>query len=281
MTTDVALLVYNRLKPAEDSTMLSAIKAKLFKRLVCPCGPAPSTCETSTNLKYRTANGECNNLIHTNWGSSFVPYERLIRADYADGKARAWVRRNKKPLPNTRLLSVNIFSNRRKLDKSLSDMSMIWGQFLAHDILHSQQPKTNCPLRSCFNQNHDSCFGILIRGKRDREFPKGSCIAMKRDESAPLGCTRGVREQLNGLTAFIDASGVYGDTQEQAQKLRGDCGLLKMTSNPNGPRYKDLLPTKDGGLCRTRQSRKCFASGDPRTNENAGASLALKTFILP
>jgi hypothetical protein len=35
---------------------------------------------------YRTFDGACNNLINPWWGSANVPFRRLLKANYADGK---------------------------------------------------------------------------------------------------------------------------------------------------------------------------------------------------
>lgn len=40
-----------------------------------PCPPS----------KYRSANGECNNVRHPSWGTRGAPFLRLMDPDYADG----------------------------------------------------------------------------------------------------------------------------------------------------------------------------------------------------
>lgn len=253
---------------------LSDVKHKLLKRLVCP--NTPISCNTLS--KYRTEDGTCNNLQNPRLGQSFLPYMRLLPADYADGKSRAWELRNGVMLPNPRYLSTEIFKNKERFDTEKTDFSMLWGQFLAHDILHSQQPKFNCTL-SCFDQSNETCFGISIPCN-DKHLPSGSCITLKRDTGLPLGCTNGVKEQINGLTAFIDGSGVYGDTKSQAKKLRDGCGKLKMMPNPSGKHLKDLLPTSSKGFCRSKHGHNCFLSGDGlRTNENVGECFFLSDTV--
>ena len=37
------------------------------------------------DLLYRTPDGTCNNLKHTSWGSSFMPFLRFLPPDYSDG----------------------------------------------------------------------------------------------------------------------------------------------------------------------------------------------------
>ena len=65
------------------------------------------------------------------------------------------------------------------------------------------------------------------------------------------------RLQINEITAFIDASNVYGSTEEVNALLRGEGGTLKMSAG-------DLLPVKLGD----RGAE--FLAGDVRSNENVG-----------
>lgn len=84
------------------------------------------------------------------------------------------------------------------------------------------------------------------------------------------------REQVNQLTAFIDASNVYGSNANIATTLRdkipADFGLLRNTLI-NGQEY---LPFNDAALpndCHIDPRRSnfgCFLAGDVRANEQLG-----------
>lgn len=84
------------------------------------------------------------------------------------------------------------------------------------------------------------------------------------------------REQINQLTSYIDASQVYGFSEELADDLRdltSDAGTLRVgITYPGG---KSLLPfAGDQGVdCRrnlSESSTNCFVAGDIRANEQVG-----------
>ena len=49
---------------------------------------------------------------------------------------------------------------------------------------------------------------------------------------------RGLREQKNAITAFVDASNIYGSDETSSKRLRGEDGKLKV----NDDFKKELLP---------------------------------------
>lgn len=85
------------------------------------------------------------------------------------------------------------------------------------------------------------------------------------------------REQINQLTAYIDASQVYGYSYEFARDLRNfesNDGLLR--TGVNFPNQKSMLPftsPTDGIDCRRdveESKMNCFTAGDIRANEQIG-----------
>eukprot|EP00854_Cymbomonas_tetramitiformis_P005431 gene5431-6586_t len=133
-----------------------------------------------------------------------------------------------------------------------SHMLMEWGQFLDHDIsftpqvvLGSQKCASNCSM-----DNTDMCYPIPIL-EGDPDFQPGSCIKFTRSDAAcgtGLGITgaecdvadsKGIRvtkqrEQLNGISSYIDASQVYGSSQAHADALR-------VRAAPRSPRRGRLI----------------------------------------
>lgn len=92
----------------------------------------------------------------------------------------------------------------------------------------------------------------------------------------------GPRDQINQITSFIDASQVYGSTEEEQAALRlGRRGKLKYTDLHI---RKPLLPALDPNTaheeCRiSTRNLHCFAAGDFRCNEQPGLT-AMHTLFL-
>lgn len=85
------------------------------------------------------------------------------------------------------------------------------------------------------------------------------------------------REQINQLTAYIDASQVYGYSYEFSRDLRDfnpNVGLLR--TGVNFPNQRSMLPfasPTDGIDCRRdveESKMNCFTAGDIRANEQVG-----------
>ncbi|XP_046543359.1 chorion peroxidase-like [Haliotis rubra] len=80
------------------------------------------------------------------------------------------------------------------------------------------------------------------------------------------------REQLNLLTAFVDASNVYGLSEDQISHLRN--GPYMRTKGDN------LLPESNHGGCQTDNSNEwCFEAGDDRVNVFPGLSVLHTVFV--
>merc|ERR1719347_2151030 len=101
---------------------------------------------------------------------------------------------------------------------------MQFGQFLAHDITLSPEGELECcndtVLQLDKKTTHPSirrCFNIDV--KNDQSFPSETCFPFTRSD---IFCPRKgePREQINGVTAFIDGSMIYGSDDETSIGLR-------------------------------------------------------------
>ncbi|XP_059084995.1 lactoperoxidase-like [Tigriopus californicus] len=100
-----------------------------------------------------------------------------------------------------------------------------------------------------------------------------TCLELTRSTAFCEGSAdhQGPREQMNAVTAFIDASHVYGSSTELASLLRDDCdGLLKVTKTETG---KELLPKLEF------DEELQFLAGDSRATE-MGALAGMHTIFV-
>ncbi|XP_072816741.1 eosinophil peroxidase [Vicugna pacos] len=233
--------------------------------------------------KYRTITGRCNNRRRPLLGAANQALARWLPAQYEDGVSLpfGWTpgkRHNGFLLPLVRAVSnqiravsnqiVRFPSERLTSDRGRSLMFMQWGQFIDHDLDFAPES----PARVAFTVGVDCertcaqlppCFPI-----------KCDCIPFFR--SAPA-CPRNrnkVRNQINALTSFVDASMVYGSEVSLALRLRNwtnHLGLLAVNQ-----RFQDngraLLPFNnlhdDPCLLTNRSARiPCFLAGDTQSTE--------------
>lgn len=166
------------------------------------------------------------------------PLRRLFPSQYANGKSAP----SGADRPSARAISNAISSSTGDRDNKAgaSDLFWLWGQFLDHDIdlSHTGEESMTVPVPP-----GDPAFDP--DGKGDVSYD------IHRSRSKPN--LLGVDQQINSVTALIDASNVYGSTEEQTGTLRSfEGGRLKTDAN-------GYLPTNDRGF---------FVAGDERVNEN-------------
>ena len=222
--------------------------------------------------RFRSLSGVCNNLERPFLGAAETAFRRLLPPDYADGESSPRESLYA-PLPNARKVSTTLFFDVGARSPTLTHMAMVFGQFLAHDITLGGQPEgVTCDGGCC---PKDPCFGIKAP-VGDPAFPGGdgtNCIIVRRNRP----CTDNVpRQQVNILSSYIDASHIYGVTEEETNDVRDLSSRLgRLRSMPqNITTLEDLLPKASPHTpCRTSdpKNRPCFLSGDfRRNNENQG-----------
>ena len=199
-------------------------------------------------------------------------FKRYLPAAYDDGISAPRGSKTRS-LPSARQVSLQLSQDISHPAEQFSLMLMQWGQFLDHDITHTPTVDTDqaCNNNTC--KTTDLCFPIKIPANDPLfEMP---CLMFERSTSSCDGNNKLPRNQLNSITSFIDASNVYGSSEERIKELRDfeSVGLMRVLP----PRYtttsKSLLPhqsSSDPGTCRCRcgfPERNCFRAGDIRANE--------------
>jgi peroxidase len=206
----------------------------------------------------RPIDGFGNNVEHPEWGT---PGIQLLRgasgAHYADGiSSPAGPGR-----PGPRAVSNAVFAQDESLPnaRGLSDFVWAWGQFVDHDLGLTEGLREPLPIPV---PPGDPFFDPLGTGTQTIPFHR-SLFDAATGTATP-------REQINEITAYLDASNVYGSTAERAAWLREwTGGRLKVTSSPVG----DLLPFNDGTQPNAGSpevpdfSTTLFVAGDIRANE--------------
>ena len=209
-------------------------------------------CSDPTMRRYRTANGVCNNLDNSLFGSAEMKFRRIISARYEDGVAQlrgtmqsmnvSVLPHNpfRPPYPSARLVSQGIVRDRPVEESQFSHILMQWGQWLDHDLDEAPQfDASTCP-SGCTIET-DKCVPIPIASDDDFSTVFGDptagpvCHPFARSvpacDSSPPGQVD-PREQINALTSWIDGSQVYGSSQEVQDRLRDGKTAFMRTGDP-------------------------------------------------
>lgn len=256
------------LTPVTKTTLCNKLsKSKcgydIEKRIVC-----------DDNDPYRSIDGTCNNLINERWGSAPRAFERYVPADYFKSNGFRRNRKNK-VLPNARKVSNLMAEATKRPTPQISIMLMQWGQFLNHDINVTPQrhDKTTGGLIQCCGMGNEAngeetedCRHINVQHDDFYSTHGVKCIGFVRSLPANKACDFEELEQVNGITAFVDASNVYGSSVGVAGYLRTKSGG-RLNTTDNNSTGKPMPPK--GGIgnaqsCPIGFEPECFLGGDAR-----------------
>ncbi len=224
-----------------ESMMMLSKNQALFSQIF---GDNP---DTLFNFEYRSITAEGNNQINPYAGSTGSSFMSVSHYQYQDGMGMP----NDLDRPNVREISNEIFAQSGDIfnQYGASNFLWVWGQFLDHDINltregHGETYAINIP-------TGDPFFDPFGTGTQTMSFTRSGYMDGTGDNIDDP------RLQMNDITAFIDASNIYGSTADVLAQIRGDGGTLLMSAG-------DLLPTIIG------DHGAEFQSGDVRVNENVG-----------
>ena len=196
-------------------------------------------------------------------------------------------------LPSPRLVSTIMMST-SAISTSHQDTHMLmqWGQFIDHDIDLTPQSVSQHIFndgRRCNEtcENSFPCFPIPVPASDHRVRDEGqNCLGFHRSSATCNTGTTSIffktfapRQQLNALTSYIDASHIYGSSEQLSERLRDlshEYGHMLVGSLSR--EGKRLLPYDFHGLigaadCQIEPSKRyipCFLAGDIRANEHIG-----------
>ena len=229
-------------------------------------------------VKYRSIDGTCNNLQNPRAGSAASPFLRfrstwpasiedpikemnfhtnLTEAEPNQVKQHGCHLR--KSLPNARLVSSIVHSDKNAPNTKASHFTTQFGQFLDHDITATPEEEVEHCCDSIWpSAGNEACWPIDVA--HDEFFYAKNVTCLEFTRSVPH-CEEngGQRNQMNAITAFVDGSQVYGSDLELAENLRTFTnGELKITEKDSG-NLLPKLPNHEGELE--------FTAGDFRARE--------------
>ena len=224
--------------------------------------------------EFRTIDGFGNNIVNPNFGRANTPFVRLTPPAYQGGLS---IPRGGDPsgLPSARAISNAVVAQSGSLPNShgVSDWFWQWGQFLDHDITLGLTAE---PAES---------FNIPVPSGDVSFDPTGTGTQQIRlDRTHFTTDISGVRQQDNSLTAYIDASQVYGSNITRANDLRAFDGHGRLRTSVGGVSDREvLLPLNLNGLFNFNESmlpdNQLFIAGDVRSNEQVGLTAAHTLFV--
>jgi len=241
----------------------------------------PKDCSQEAH-QYRTIDGSCNNLDNPDWGRSFTEPKRLLQSEYSDGRGLPRTHGVKgTALKSPRLISAKLMTDVTAHASQLTVFHMGWGQYIDHDMTAFPVIKSNNTDIDCCEQNLPDtmlakfggpCFPVHIPSS-DHFFRGRNCMSMVR--SSPMMDEQNnpmePREQINSITAYVDASTVYGSTPDFTNAFLDETTSL-LEVGPN-----NMLPKNTKHNCKLVDENSptdyCMAAGDGRANVFLGLGM--------
>lgn len=208
----------------------------------------------------RSIDGRGNNLTRPEYGAATTALMRMMSAHYRDGMGAP----SGADRPSARAVSNAMCaqSGDRLNPYGYSSMVFQWGQFLDHDI--------------DLTETGNEPFHIPVPDA-DPYFSPQRVIPMTRsvyDHNTGSNVAK-PRQQMNDITAFIDASQVYGSDPARAAALRTNDGTGRLKTSTH-----DLLPYNTAGFPNAGgNSSDLFLAGDVRANEQVGLTAMHVLFV--
>jgi len=211
--------------------------------------------------EFRSIDGVGNNLDHPRWGAAGAKLLRLFEPDYADG-AHAPAGPDR---ASPRAISNAVHAQAGTLPNAAgaSDFLWAWGQFLDHDV---DETPIGDPAEP---------FDIPVPAGDPWFDPSGTGAELIPLDRSSYDVVDGVRQQVSLITAFIDASNVYGSDAARAAELRTLDGTGRLKTSAG-----DLPPFNVNGFPNApNEDPEYFLAGDVRANEQVVLTVLHTLFV--
>lgn len=233
---------------------------------VDPASVAPPDPSEQSTDRYRSIDGTGNHETHFSLGAANTPLRRWMVADYGDGVGS--MAGAGRPSPREISNAVCADSQPGPNSAGASDFLWQWGQFVDHDIDLSDEadPPELMPIAVPLG---DPFFDPLSTGLETIDLHRSAYHpGTGHDPNYP-------RQQMNSITAFVDASNVYGSDDVRAAALRTNDGTGRLLESAGG-----LLPFNTAGLPNAGGTGPTlFLAGDVRANEQVGLTAMHILFV--
>ena len=213
---------------------------------------------------FRSIDGYGNHFEKPEFGTPELPFTRLFDPTYGDGveSPAGEDRPSARVVSNAVAAQADDLPNRR----GATDFLWQWGQFIDHDIVETPTVDPAEPFDITVPTG-DPWFDPNSTGTKT--------ISLNRSY---YEYSNGMREQVNGITAFIDASQVYGSDDIRANTLKKPDGSGDM--NTTGSIHGDLLPYNQSNEENAPNMEPTwFFAGDIRANEQAALTAMHTLFV--
>ncbi|XP_049513713.1 peroxidase-like isoform X2 [Dermacentor silvarum] len=242
---------------------------------------ASVTCATKVDCDpekpFREPDGTCNNLAHPHWGSAGSCMPRELPPAYNDCVYSVRKSVSGHPLPSARLVSMTIHPQRRTDDRHLTNIGVMFGQLVTHDISLAG-PALLGQLETDFGPGPNptclegpECMPIEVPENDDfyAQF-NVTKIGMMRTYTCNK-CRNGPMDQMNQQTSYADLSQVYGFNTQVTTSVRKFRSGLMLSQDIGGAEYMadSLLPYADN-CSLPEQNAFCSRAGDVRVNQQPG-----------
>jgi len=210
---------------------------------------------------FPSLDGTANNEADAEMGAAGTTLMRLVPSDYGDGTSSL----SGADRPGPRTISNTVLAQDASTPNALgvSDFLWQWGQFVDHDIDLSD------------GADPPEAANIAIPAGDVWFDPDGDGDVELSFNRSIYDESTGTREQLNEVTAWIDASNVYGSDAERASALRTNDGTGRLATSDG-----DLLPFNTEGLANAGgPGDTLFLAGDVRANEHVGLTALHTLFV--